>query len=163
MLTFYSGFRSNNKILKKIIDNITIFALKKEIPDILDRKLNFNFVFTKNLFNKEDVFGYTLYFFPNSYSIGLDICLDAKFFIRVLIHELIHCKQYIKKELKEINKNGKCLYIYKNKEYVFEQITKQEWSENEWEKDALEQEDEYLKYIDKYCREDITCLHRLLH
>jgi len=124
---------------RKIVEDAFIFAMSELMP----RKKNLEVNFTlRNM--DEDADGWHLYLEDGLHEIDLQKGLSKEELETVVFHEMVHTRQYERKQLKD---NG-ILKGWMGDEYVFAWSTMDEYKALPWEEEAYRlQEEMYTKWI----------------
>lgn len=144
---YYEGY--NNKKERQIIESAALFAAKKLFPRF---KVSITFRFIKNLHEIEKIEGDVDYeddeLKPRDFIVRLNKGMLEEHLITLVFHELVHIKQYLRKELvyKFDTKNWGYKTYFKGRD-----VTNLKYYDQPFEKEAYRLQeklyDEYVKTI----------------
>ena len=103
---FKIRYNKLSAIQRKLAQDACYFCIKKFCPRLVD-KIQIRVQGIENLLDKEDVFADcdfedTHNRLPREFIIRIDNTLDLYVFLRVLMHEMVHVKQWAKGEMRQI-------------------------------------------------------------
>ena len=84
---------------KELIENVVQYAKDQLMPNI--RKLYIDVDVIDNFYNDEGIKGEVITEDDRHFTIAIEPDQDIEEFITTLLHEMVHVKQYVKKELKD--------------------------------------------------------------
>jgi hypothetical protein len=132
--------RGGRKLERELAEKVCYYMAKALMPR--HRKIFISVEFQKGLEEKEDMMAYAMDCDDRCFEIGIDKEIMTKYglreFITAVCHEMVHVKQYVKREL--VEKEGKQLWKGRN-------CTDVEYMEQPWEKEAYRLQDKLAMEI----------------
>lgn len=139
------GVKGGNKLQRELAKTVAEFVYNKYLSRFKTIMIDFKIV--KNLAEKDGADGLcfaTDYSKPRLFEIEIDSNLPLTCFIKTVIHEMIHVKQYVRGELVD-RQRGRAKVTWKGKDH-----TKTSYSKQPWEREAYRlQESLYTEFMTK--------------
>lgn len=128
---------SNPSLPSPVIDDIVFFSLRYLMPR--KKNLSLSLEFTDDF--PEEVDGYHLFVYKNEHEIEIRSDLDKEDLITAIFHEMVHVKQFERRELKSV-RGG---HIWKNQFFPF--CTP--YLDRPWETEAYMLQEEMISVFEK--------------
>lgn len=126
--------RGGQKHQREMVSDI-IYALTKHLMPRL-RNIEIDVKLVKNLNEKTGAEGFCLQDEPRRYELEIDSSLSPRNFITTICHEMVHVKQGVRGELKEV-----C-----GKQYWKGRVCNKDYVEQPWEKEAYRLQDKLAQW-----------------
>lgn len=135
VITIRGGRKKQRVLVREVMD----FCLRKLLPrtSTLDINIRLNH-------HIEDAEGYCLCESPNTFELEIDPRIETDELIRTICHEMVHVRQYFKRELRDLYGNKKA---WKTRVYNEDRT---DYLDLPWEKEAFKLQESLYEEFNEY-------------
>lgn len=134
-MAIYMCVEGGKKHQREMTEQVLFAITKKLMPRLKNLELDVKLV--NNLAEKTGCEGFCLQVDNRQYELEIDASLGLRDFVTTIVHEMVHVKQGVRGELREIF----------GKQYWKGRVCNKEYMEQPWEKEAYRLQDKLATWV----------------